>query len=272
RQGYRLDRRVEDLAQVIEVIGRLPHLENGRRRPFGDADRNPVGKGEAHAGRAHPGQCLQTVRQVRLAEQEEVAVTGQMERVRNLRGRQVFDPDDLDVSRAKGGLRQQEEQREDLTADEGDLQQGPQPPAAGCDGLGRRRRAAAAAFCDGANGHASVPRSKSLVSIAVCERCLSLKRSMASSTSRSIKLGYDRPDASQSFGYMLIRVKPGMVFSSFSRTRPVARSMKKSTRAMPATSTAWKARTASARTSSATPASIGAGMSSREPSSRYFAS
>ena len=71
---------------------------------------------------------------------------------------------------------------------------------------------------------------------------------------------------------MLIRVNPGSVFSSLTMMRPLLRSMKKSTRAIPAASTARNARIAIDRTFSATSGSTGAGMSSREPSSRYLAS
>src|ERR1700731_3350366 len=53
------------------------------------------------------------------------------------------------------------------------------------------------------------------------------------------------PEASQSRGYALVEVKPGIVLISFTSTRR-SPSMKKSTRAMPAQSVAWKARSASA--------------------------
>ncbi len=46
-------------------------------------------------------------------------------------------------------------------------------------------------------------------------RAFSACSSSASSISRSISFGYGNPDASHSFGYMLMDVKPGIVFSSF---------------------------------------------------------
>ena len=58
--------------------------------------------------------------------------------------------------------------------------------------------------------------------------------------------------ASQSFGYIEIDVKPGSVSSSLTRTRPLPRSRKKSTRAMPERPQSSKTSTASRRTSSAT--------------------
>ena len=45
--------------------------------------------------------------------------------------------------------------------------------------------------------------------------CFSAWRATASAISRSSSSGYSTPEAAQSFGYMLIVVKPGMVFTSF---------------------------------------------------------
>jgi hypothetical protein len=58
---------------------------------------------------------------------------------------------------------------------------------------------------------------------------------------RSISSRKGMPVASQILGYMLMEVKPGMVFTSFRKILPVAFSMKKSTRAMPLSSSARKA-------------------------------
>ena len=59
-----------------------------------------------------------------------------------------------------------------------------------------------------------------------------------------MSFGYGSPEASQSFGYMLIEVKPGMVLSSLMKILLVRRSRKKSQRAMPVPSMARNARTA----------------------------
>ncbi len=63
-------------------------------------------------------------------------------------------------------------------------------------------------------------------------------------------------------------MKPGMVLISF--TSSVAPSRKKSTRAMPAQSTARKAATASSRTRAVIAGDTGAGHTSRAWPSAYF--
>src|ERR1700693_240441 len=181
-------------------------------------------------------------------------------------------PDHLHLLRSEGRLRQEEKSSEDFRAENRDLCHRPDPATRRGGWLGRRRGGPPASLRDGADRHSPASGGSRRLSIAGCERCRSLNRSMASSTRRSISFGYDRPEASQSLGYMLIRVKPGMVLSSFTSRRLVVRSRKKSTRAMPAASTAWKARSARLRASCATTVSTGAGISNREPSSRYFAS
>ena len=60
----------------------------------------------------------------------------------------------------------------------------------------------------------------------------SLHRSKASAISRSSRAEQERPQASHSFGYMLMEVKPGSVFSSL-RMTSVSLRTKKSTRARP---------------------------------------
>src|SRR4030081_774922 len=84
------------------------------------------------------------------AEEEDAAVGRQTQRAGDLRNRQVLRPGDLQVPRAKGGLRQQEEECEDLAAEHGDLHDGPDPPSPLRHRRGRRRRGAAAAFLNGA--------------------------------------------------------------------------------------------------------------------------
>ena len=59
---------------------------------------------------------------------------------------------------------------------------------------------------------------------------------------------------------MLMLVKPGIVLISFATTPPAV--TKKSTREYPSQPITWYMRMASARTSSATPGSSGAGMRS----------
>ena len=83
---------------------------------------------------------------------------------------------------------------------------------------------------------------------------------------------YGTPEASHSFGYMLIEVKPGSVLISLTYSGPLSPASRKSTRAMPALSTAVNTCTASRRTSSACWGDRGAGISSFELESRYFAS
>ena len=80
------------------------------------------------------------------------------------------------------------------------------------------------------------------------------------------------PDAAQSVGYMLIVVKPGMVLTSFRYNVPVSPAMRKSTRAIPAQSTALNALTAIARISCVSGSGRSAGITSRDEPSRYFAS
>ena len=70
---------------------------------------------------------------------------------------------------------------------------------------------------------------------------------------------------------MLTDVKPGSVFSSFSTTRFVPRSTKKSTRAMPQHLVARNAATESARICSVTACGNAAGMMSSVASLWYFA-
>src|SRR5439155_6607474 len=103
-------------------------------------------------------------------------------------------------------------------------------------------------------------------------RAFSWWRSRASSTSRSMSFAYGSPVASHSLGYMLIGVKPGMVLISFTKSPPVRRSRRKSTRAMPAQSTASKARIASCWTRLTSRGRSLAGIISSEPSLRYLAS
>ena len=56
------------------------------------------------------------------------------------------------------------------------------------------------------------------------------------------------PEASHIFGYIEMAVKPGRVLTSFRYSAPVARSRKKSTRAMPESSSDRNASTLSCRT------------------------
>ena len=80
------------------------------------------------------------------------------------------------------------------------------------------------------------------------------------------------PLAAMSFGNMLIAVKPGMVLISLTKSSPVDRLSRKSTRARPAPSIASNASSACcwmrARSDSLTPA----GISVRDPVSMYLAS
>jgi hypothetical protein len=83
---------------------------------------------------------------------------------------------------------------------------------------------------------------------------------MASSIKISRSLGYGMPDASQSFGYMLIDVKPGIVFTSQIYISNRSRVTRKSTRAMPEQSIALNAFTAMSWTLFVILAGITAGM------------
>ena len=84
--------------------------------------------------------------------------------------------------------------------------------------------------------------------------------------------GYGRPLASHIFEYMLIVVKPGMVFTSLRYSIPLSPASRKSTRAMPAQSIALNAAIASARTSSLRVSVRRRGNHRARASSRYFAS
>ena len=86
------------------------------------------------------------------------------------------------------------------------------------------------------------------------------------------EFGSGRPLASHSFGYMEIAVNPGSVFTSFTRSRPVPFSKKKSTRAIPERRQARNTRIESSRASSRTSALTSAGMTSFALSSRYLSS
>src|SRR5262249_31551978 len=66
--------------------------------------------------------------------------------------------------------------------------------------------------------------------------------------SSSRRAGRGRPEACQRRGYIEMAVNPGSVLSSLTRTRPVPRSRKKSTRAIPETPQTRNARTARSRT------------------------
>ena len=71
---------------------------------------------------------------------------------------------------------------------------------------------------------------------------------------------------------MLMVVKPGIVFTSLTKIRRRSRASRKSTRAMPAPSTALKASIDSRRISSDAEVRSSAGMMTFDPASRYFAS
>ena len=73
--------------------------------------------------------------------------------------------------------------------------------------------------------------------------------SRASAIRRSISSPYGTPVASHNFGNMLIDVKPGSVLISLTKNLPVVLSRKRSARASPEHSRAWKARMASCRAS-----------------------
>ena len=98
--------------------------------------------------------------------------------------------------------------------------------------------------------------------------CFSACRSIASAIKRSTSCAYGRPLASHIFEYMLIVVKPGMVFTSFKYSTWLSPASRKSTRAMPAPSIALNAATAFERTSSACASVSGAGIRSFDPSTR----
>jgi hypothetical protein len=89
---------------------------------------------------------------------------------------------------------------------------------------------------------------------------------------RSRSVPYESPDASHSLGYMLMVVKPGIVFTSLTNSCPVSLAMRKSTRDMPEPSTARKALIANCWTSVVWLGVKGEGISSFESSSRYLAS
>lgn len=97
-------------------------------------------------------------------------------------------------------------------------------------------------------------------------------RSSASSTNRSSSAEYDNPVDSHSLAYMLIEVKPGIVFNSFSQTRLFRRPTKKSTRAIPAQSIVRKAWTAIPRIFDVTRFGSIAGMKACDFPSTYLAS
>src|SRR5438309_1799013 len=100
-----------------------------------------------------------------------------------------------------------------------------------------------------------------------------LCREIARSTSRDKSSGYGIPEASHSFGYMLIEVKPGIVFNSFKKNFPLVRSSNRSTRAIPSPSIVKKAFFAMSCTRLVCSASSFAGIISVAPfSSRYLAS
>ena len=106
----------------------------------------------------------------------------------------------------------------------------------------------------GHHPHPHLPRVRADLVSAACPPRLGRRRSWRASgeVDRAGRAapGTDRPDASQSFGYIEIGVKPGIVFSSLTRNpRPSASSKKKSTRAIASQRHASNARTASARTS-----------------------
>src|SRR5919201_1710543 len=157
-----------------------------------------------------------------MVQKEDVAIGRQVEGANDgFRAEMVATTEPGQV-RPKSWLRQQEQDGKDLESKDGDLHHRPEPAARpGCR-FGRSRRRTPP-FLNGPDRHASFPEPSSRESIAVWERCLSANRSMASSINRAISFAYGRPDASQSLGYMLIRVKPGMVFNSLSRTRPLPR-------------------------------------------------
>ena len=77
------------------------------------------------------------------------------------------------------------------------------------------------------------------------------------------------PDASKSFAYTLVEVKPGIVFSSFTTTSPPSRT-KKSTRAIPSHSLATNASTESCCTRSIVSGGSSGGITSSIPSASYF--
>src|SRR5438132_10350025 len=71
--------------------------------------------------------------------------------------------------------------------------------------------------------------------------CFSAWRSSASAMRRSSSCEYSRPLAAHIFEYMLMVVKPGIVFTSFRYKTPLSPASRKSTRAMPAPSSAFRA-------------------------------
>ena len=81
-----------------------------------------------------------------------------------------------------------------------------------------------------------------------------------------------RAAAARGFANIEIVVKPGMVLISFTKTSPVARLSRKSTRASPAPSIDANASSACARIAAASASPSGAGISRRDPPSRYLAS
>src|SRR5689334_21878716 len=97
-----------------------------------------------------------------------------------------------------------------------------------------------------------------------------LCRPIARAISLSRSLAYGTPEASQSFGYMLMEVKPGIVLISLKITeRGVTR---KSTRPIPEQSIALNARTARRRIFRTRPAGSLAGLIARDFPSTYLAS
>src|SRR5258708_14896940 len=97
-------------------------------------------------------------------------------------------------------------------------------------------------------------------------------RASACWISRSTSSAQDTPLASNASGYMLMLVKPGIVFTSFTTTLMSGR-RKKSTRAMPSQPSARNARTESPCTRLTNASGRSAGTFSSAPCwSRYFAS
>ena len=120
------------------------------------------------------------------------------------------------------------------------------------------------------SGSLSVPSSRLQPETrkAIRSACLSIP----SRTNLRINSLKSTPLAAQSFAYMLMGVKPGMVFISLSQIAPVDLSMKKSTLASPEPSISSNALTAMLRISSDLSSGRGAGISRRLFGSAYLAS
>ena len=153
-----------------------------------DADLDPIRESQADLGGADPGKASQPGREGVGVDEEDGAIDGQGEGGPDLGGGQMAEAADTHLGGPEDGLGEDEEEEEDLPSQDGHLAEGPQPASyrggTGPPGRGLRRSAPTGPG-DGGGAHGVSPLKTNRESIAVCDRCLSLNRSIASSISRS---------------------------------------------------------------------------------------